>query len=184
MKEGVTTLPGSLNVNPAEWATANRNVSPDWLNKEGRPCVVGGKSGKMQIKDGRLICVVTPQESKMDDVLTEANGLRFSSPSRTQISKAQIYWDCLRRNTPGLGAVKVSLIQGTQGNWFFDVASNRENQFLDPTKLNNIIPDGVTVSTVGPDVVQTINASQDGSADARKAVLEMVEKRMSEDNVS
>jgi hypothetical protein len=179
-KEGVTTLPGSLGVNPPEWVTASSNVPPDWLNQEGRPCMIGGKSGTMQIKDGRLICVVTPQESNMnlateDDVLTEATGLRFSSPSRTQISKAQVYWDCLRRNTPGLGAVKVSLIQGAQGNWFFDVFSNRENQFLDPAKLNNILPDGVTVSTVGPETsMQT--ASQ--NSNARDAVRQMLEHKL------
>ena len=63
MKESVTTLPGSLGVNPYQWTTAHHNVPPEWLDQEGHPCMRNGKHGVMQIVDGKLICVINPKES-------------------------------------------------------------------------------------------------------------------------
>ena len=111
----------------------------------------------------------------VDDVLTEGNSLRFSCPSRVQLSKAHMYFDVYVRNQSGLGNSKVSVMQGGQGNWFFDVTSHENNQFLDPSRLNGILPDGVTV-TSGPSVtVGPQTASQD---EVRSAIREMVEKRL------
>jgi hypothetical protein len=295
MKEAVTTLPGSLNVNPPQWTTAHKNVPPEWLSQEGHPCSIGGRYGTMQLQGDRLVCVVnpgpvtvTPREATdmrtaeaaienpnssgqgydrdhvshplhatitkhgysyshstpihqrdggvyhhhtyargehkvgvsssdpskwetavssasghrtrgvgastldkhlasknkrykgyegvdtaMDDVLTEGNSLRFSSPSRVQLSKAHVYFDVYTRNQSGLGNTKVSVIQGGQGNWFFDVTSHENNQFLDPGRLHGILPGGVAVTSGPPVTVGPQTASQDK---ARNAIQEMVEK--------
>ena len=114
----------------------------------------------------------------MDNTITEGHSLRFSSPSRTQLAKANTYFDIHKRQR-GLGKVKVSLIQGMEGSWFFDVSSNEENQFLDPGKLNNILPADVTVTANGPPVDQQ-NASQDDRDEIRSTIREMVESKLKE----
>jgi hypothetical protein len=62
------------------------------------------------------------------------------------------------------------------GNWYFDVSSNEENQFLNPNHMNNILPAEVTVTrmTGGP-VPTTQTASQD---ETRNIIREMVEKKL------
>ena len=76
-----------------------------------------------------------------------------------------------------MAIVKVGPIEGVEGNWFFDVSSNSDNQFLVPTRMNNILPSGVTVTAGGPVVVPQV-ASQD--EDSRNAVREMVENLLDE----
>jgi hypothetical protein len=80
MREAVTTLPGSLGVNPPEWTTAHHNVPPEWLDQEGHPCMIGGRHGTMQVKDGRLICVVSPSVEARKFVV---------DPGRISLSRAQ-----------------------------------------------------------------------------------------------
>lgn len=238
MKEGVTTLPGSLGVNPPQWTTAHKDVPPEWLSQEGHPCMIGGKAGVMQLVNDRLVCVVSPrleagkaptddevdelarkwkaadfnyaknpthiyrqrlamhaknlaaarekqkrfskpsppkESTEMDTtVITEGTNLHFASASRTQIAKPHVYFD-VRRRQVGLDNVRVSKIQGVQGNWFFDVSSHENNQFLDPTRLHNILPADVTVTASAPPTPQT--ASQD---EVRNAIREMVEQRFNE----
>jgi hypothetical protein len=232
-EEGVTTLPGSLGVNPYEWTTAHKDIPPDWLHQEGHPCSVSGRIGTMQLVDGKLVCVVNSKEStdmnslaekknkdkkyKDDDeeaarkarkkynygfdpgdrdsptgkarrkwgyegvdtemntdVMSEAVTLRFSSPSRVQLAKAATYFG-IGRATGGLGNIVVHPVQGVMGNWYFEITSNEDNQFMDPTRMHGVIPAEVTVTktTGAPKTGQT--ASQD---EVRKAILEMVEERM------
>jgi hypothetical protein len=109
--------------------------------------------------------------------LEETTTLRFSSPSRVQAAKAHVYWDIHRRQK-GLGVVKVGPIEGTDGNWYFDVSSNHDNQFLVTSRMNNILPGGVTVTSGGPVVTQQ-NASQNSDT-ARNAIRKMVEQKLQE----
>jgi hypothetical protein len=114
-------------------------------------------------------------EDDMDDVITESVTLRFSCPSRVQLAKVANYFS-IGRATGGLGKIIVRPVQGTMGNWYFDVSSNEENQFLNPNHMNNILPAEVTVTrmTGGP-VPTTQTASQD---ETRNIIREMVEKKL------
>jgi hypothetical protein len=116
-------------------------------------------------------------EDAMDDVITEAVTLRFSCPSRVQLAKVANYFS-IGRATGGLGKIIVRPIQGTMGNWYFDVSSNEENQFLNPNHMNNILPAEVTVTrmTGGP-VPTTQTASQD---ETRNVIRRMVEEKLKE----
>jgi hypothetical protein len=289
MKDSVTTLPGSLGVNPYQWTLAHKDVPPEWLPHEGRPCVIGGRYGTMEIVDGRLICVVSPAPkesmnmlaleatienpnssgqgydsshashplnstiikhgysyshttpihrkdgsvyhhhtyakgehkvgvnnhntsnwetqtssasghkhsgsgaSSLDshlasknkrykdnmevgntNAITEGVNLRFASPSRTQLAKAYVYFD-IRRRQVGLAKVKVSTIQGAQGDWYFDVSSHEDDQSLDPKKLNGILPGEVTVTSGPTPLVLPQTASQDN---IRNTIREMVNRKM------
>jgi hypothetical protein len=287
MKEAVTTLPGSLGVNPYQWTPAHRDVPPEWLDQVDHPCMIGGRHGTMQIVNGKLVCVVTPKEStKMivsevmsaaslklrddihaivdkvhpttsfdfvsrrihdvtknwssahrntvlnvamrrhsanrekynkehpskesqmkplafaqsavnslieaagknlllqgkesmgmndDDVITESVTLRFSSPSRTQLAKVANYFS-IGRATGGLGKIIIRPIEGVMGNWSFELSSNDDNQFLDPSRMNGIIPAEVTVtrSTGGP-ISTTQVASQD---ETRNIIREMIQEAL------
>jgi hypothetical protein len=119
----------------------------------------------------------TPKDTNMDDVITESVTLRFSCPSRVQLAKVANYFS-IGRATGGLGKIIVRPVQGTMGNWYFDVSSNEENQFLNPNHMNNILPAEVTVTrmTGGP-VPTTQTASQD---ETRNIIREMVEKKLTE----
>jgi hypothetical protein len=112
-----------------------------------------------------------------DDVITESITLRFSCPSRAQLAKAANYFT-IGRATGGLGKIIVRPIEGGMGNWYFDVSSNAENQFLNPNHMNNVLPAEVTVTrmTGGP-VPTTQTASQD---ETRNIIREMVEKKLNE----
>jgi len=112
--------------------------------------------------------------NEMDQVITEGHGLRFASPSRTQLAKVATYFS-IGRATGGLGRIIISSAQGGPGNWFFDVTMNGENQFLDPRRLNNIIPAEVTVTAIGGPSVVPQKSSQD---EIRNCIREMVEERL------
>jgi hypothetical protein len=113
----------------------------------------------------------------MDDVITESVTLRFSCPSRVQLAKVANYFS-IGRATGGLGKIIVRPVQGTMGNWYFDVSSNEENQFLNPNHMNNILPAEVTVTRItGGPIPTTQTASQD---ETRNIIRRMVEKKLKE----
>jgi hypothetical protein len=114
------------------------------------------------------------------DTIQEAVTLRFSSPSRTQIAKQAVYWDIHRRMRSGLAKIRVGRILGAPGNWYFDVGSESENQFLDPGRMNNILVGGVTVtkSSASPEGAPHLASQIEPNNVIREKVREMVAKKL------
>jgi hypothetical protein len=114
------------------------------------------------------------------DTIQEAVTLRFASPSRTQIAKQAVYWDIHRRMKSGLAKIRVGRILGAPGNWYFDVGSESENQFLDPSRMNNILVGGVTVtkSTAPPEGAPHLASQNEPNNVIKEKVRKMVASKL------
>jgi hypothetical protein len=114
------------------------------------------------------------------DTIQEAVTLRFSSPSRAQIAKQAVYWDIHRRIKSGLGKIRVGKVLGAPGAWYFDVGSDTANQFLDPSRMTNILVSGVTVSrsSVEPEGAVHLASQSKSNNVIKEKIRNMVDKKL------